>query len=144
MIGFNVLVLGPLLLWTLYELAGRIAGRAFGLLAATVWDVLPYAVIPLWRGDYHERYIEQFLPGASASRPRGHQSMVLLLIGSVLLPPRFRLRTPLRPWRPGSWSASRWMKPSNGLLRRGADRRRPRRADPPPAAAVRVAMCRRS
>ena len=117
-IGFNVLVLGPLLLWTLYELAGRIAGRAFGLLAATVWVVLPYAVIPLWRGDYHERYIEQFLPGAlGLTGLADYQSMVLLLVGSVLFLRALQLRTPLEAVAAGLVVGfAIGMKPSNGLF----------------------------
>ncbi len=46
---------------------------------------MPFAVIPLWRDDYHERYIEQFLPGAlGLTGLADFQSMVLLLVGSVL------------------------------------------------------------
>lgn len=95
-IGFNVLLLGPLLLWTLYELAGRIAGRAFGLLAAAVWVAMPFAVIPLWRDDYHERYVEQFLPGAlGLTGLADYQSMVLLLVGAVLFLRSLQARAPL-------------------------------------------------
>jgi hypothetical protein len=84
-IALNVLVLGPLLLWAIYGLGARIAGRAFGLLASAVWVVLPFAVIPLWRDDYHERYVEQFLPGAlGLTALADYQSMVLLLVGAVL------------------------------------------------------------
>jgi len=116
-IGFNVLILGPLLLWTLYELGGRIAGRAFGLFAAAAWVVLPFAVIPLWRDDYHERYVEQFLPGAlGLTGLADFQSMVLLLVGSVL----FLRSLQSRAW-PEAVSAGLvigfaiGMKPSNGL-----------------------------
>ena len=84
-IALNVLVLGPLLLWAIYALAARIAGRAFGLLAAALWVVLPFAVIPLWRDDYHERYVEQFLPQAlGLTGLADYQSMVLLLVGALL------------------------------------------------------------
>ncbi|MGH3070809.1 MAG: hypothetical protein ACRDNB_00900 [Gaiellaceae bacterium] len=84
-IALNVLVLGPLALWAIYGLAARIAGRAFGLLAAAVWVVLPFAVVPLWRDDYHERYIEQFLPGAlGLTGLADYQSMVLLLVAALL------------------------------------------------------------
>ena len=117
-IGFNVLVLGPLLLWALYELGSRIAGRAFGLLAAAVWVVLPYAVIPLWRGDYHERYIEQFLPGAlGLTGLADYQSMVLLLVGSVFFLRALQLRTPLEAVAGGLMVGfAIGMKPSNGLF----------------------------
>lgn len=84
-IALNVLVLGPLALWAIYGLATRIAGRAFGLLAAAVWVILPFAAIPLWRDDYHERYVEQFLPGAlGLTALADYQSLVLLLVGAVL------------------------------------------------------------
>ena len=84
-IALNVLVLGPLALWAIYGLGARIAGRAFGLLAAAVWVVMPFAVIPLWRDDYHERYVEQFLPGAlGLTGLVDYQSMVLLLVGALL------------------------------------------------------------
>ena len=45
---------------------------------------MPYAVIPLWRGDYHERYVEQFLPGAlGLTALADYLSMVLLLVGAL-------------------------------------------------------------
>jgi hypothetical protein len=84
-IALNVLVLGPLALWAVYGLATRVAGRVFGLLSAAVWVVLPFAVIPLWRDDYHERYVEQFLPGAlGLTALADHASMVLLLVTALL------------------------------------------------------------
>ena len=84
-IVLNVLVLGPLALWAVHGLAARIAGRGFALVAATAWVVMPFAVIPLWRQDYHERYIEQFLPGAlGLTGLADYQSMVLLLVGALL------------------------------------------------------------
>ena len=84
-IAFNVLVLGPLALWAVYGLAARLAGRVLGLVAAAGWVVAPFAVIPLWRDDYHERYVEQFLPGAlGLSGLADYQSMVLLLVAALL------------------------------------------------------------
>ena len=117
-ICFNVLVLGPLVLFALHELASRIAGAAFGLLAAVMWVVLPFAVIPLFRDDYHERYIEQFLPGAlGLTGLADFQSMVLLLVGSV-----FFLRAVETRAAPEAVAAGLvagfaiGMKPSNGLF----------------------------
>lgn len=84
-IALNLVVLAPIALWAVYGLAARIAGRAFGLLAAAVWVVLPFAVIPLWRDDYHERYVEQFLPGAlGLTGLADYPSMILLLVGALL------------------------------------------------------------
>ncbi|NUT56714.1 MAG: hypothetical protein HOQ03_12130 [Thermoleophilia bacterium] len=81
----DVLVLGPLALWAVHGLAERIAGRVFALVAASAWVVLPYAVIPLWRQDYHERYVEQFLPGAvGLTGMADFPSMVLLAVGALL------------------------------------------------------------
>lgn len=81
----NVLVLGPLLLWAVHGLAERIAGSAFALFAAAAWIVLPFAVIPLWRQDYHERYVEQFLPGAlGLTGLADYQSTVLLAVAALL------------------------------------------------------------
>ena len=116
-IGFNVLILGPLLLWTLYELAGRIGGRAFGLLAAAAWVVMPFAVIPLWRDDYHERYVEQFLPGAlGLTGLADFQSMVLLLAGTVLFLRSLQTRGWLEAVAAGLVVGfAVGMKPSNGL-----------------------------
>ena len=53
--------------------------------AAAGWVVAPFAVIPLWRDDYHERYVEQFLPGAlGLTALADYQSMVLLLVAALL------------------------------------------------------------
>lgn len=59
---FNVVVLLPLGLLSVYGLAARIAGRTLGLAAAAVWVLLPHLAIPLWVARYHERYTEQVMP----------------------------------------------------------------------------------
>jgi hypothetical protein len=85
-IALNVLVLGPLLLWAIHGLAEHVAGRVFALYATATWIVLPFAVIPLWRDDYHERYVEQFLPGAlGLTGLADYQSLVLLTVAALLL-----------------------------------------------------------
>ena len=63
-IGLNVLVLGPIALACVYALAARIGGRLLGLWAAALWVAAPYLAIPFFRADYHDRYVEQFLPQA--------------------------------------------------------------------------------
>jgi hypothetical protein len=115
---FNVLVLGPLALWAVYGLAARIAGRAFGLLAAAAWVFMPFAVIPLWRDDYHERYIEQFLPGAlGLTGLADYQSMVLLLVGALFFMRALETRAPLDALAAGLVVGfAVGVKPSNGLF----------------------------
>jgi hypothetical protein len=117
-IALNVLVLGPLALWAIYGLGARIAGRAFGLFAAAAWVVLPFAVIPLWRQDYHERYIEQFLPGAlGLTGLADYQSMILLLVGALLFMRALETRATLDGVAAGLVIGfAVGVKPSNGLF----------------------------
>ena len=117
-IALNVLVLGPLQLWAIYGLASRISGRAFGLFAAAAWVILPFAVIPLWRDDYHERYVEQFLPGAlGLTALADYQSMVLLLVGALLFMRALESRATLDIVAAGLVVGfAVGVKPSNGLF----------------------------
>lgn len=81
----NVLVLAPLAIWAVYGLASLVAGRLFGLLAAAAWTAAPFASIPLWRQDYHERFVEQFLPQAlGLTALADYPSMVLLVVAAYL------------------------------------------------------------
>ena len=135
------------LLWAIYELGGADRRRAFGLFAAAAWVVLPFAVIPLWRDDYHERYIEQFLPGAlGLTGLADFQSMVLLLVGLACSScARSRPARPLDGGRRGARGRLRRRHQAvERALRRGARRRSAARAQPAAAAAVRArARCRR-
>ncbi len=84
-IALNVLVLGPIALACVYALAARIGGRLLGLWAAVLWVAAPYLAIPFFHADYHDRYVEQFLPqalglGLLADFP----SMVCLLVAAWL------------------------------------------------------------
>ena len=121
-----MLVLGPLALWAIYGLGARIAGRAFGLFSAAVWVVLPFAVIPLWRDDYHERYIEQFLPGAlGLTGLADFQSMVLLLVGALLFMRALETRAAARRHRRRARGRLRGRREAvERALRRRAVRRR--------------------
>ena len=137
---FNVLVLGPLALWAIYGLGARIAGRAFGLFAAAVWVVLPFAVIPLWRAA-------TTTSATSSSSCRGalgltgladYQSMVLLLVGRAALHARARdPRHARRHRRRARGRLRRRRQAVERSLRRRAVRRGPARAQPAAAAAVR-------
>jgi hypothetical protein len=58
----QTLVLAPIALWCMYELGARVGGRVIGYLAAGLWTLGPYVVIPLFVHRYHDRYVDQFLP----------------------------------------------------------------------------------
>jgi len=84
-IGLNALVLAPIALACVYALAARIGGRVLGLWAAALWVAAPYLAIPFFRDDYHERYVEQFLPQAlGLTALADYPSMVCLLIAAYL------------------------------------------------------------
>ncbi len=83
--GLNVLVLAPIALACVYALASRIGGRVLGLWAAGLWVAAPYLAIPFFREDYHERYVEQFLPQAlGLTGLADHPSMACLLVAAWL------------------------------------------------------------
>lgn len=56
------LVLVPLATVLVYAAGARIAGRWFGVWAASVWAFGPFLAIPLFVARYHDRWVEQFLP----------------------------------------------------------------------------------
>lgn len=61
---FNTLVLLPVALLCTYGIGTRIAGHWFGLLAASLWVVMPWLGARYALDGYHEKYTEQFLPQA--------------------------------------------------------------------------------
>jgi hypothetical protein len=84
-LGLNALVLGPVALACVYGLAARIGGRLLGLWASALWVAAPYLAIPFFRDDYHERYVEQFLPQAlGLTALADYPSMVCLLVAAYL------------------------------------------------------------
>ncbi|MGI9111918.1 MAG: hypothetical protein ACR2GT_06945 [Gaiellaceae bacterium] len=84
-IGLNVLVLGPIALACVHALAARIGGRLLGLWAAALWVAAPYLAIPFFREDYHDRYVEQFLPQAlGLTALADFPSLVCLLVAAWL------------------------------------------------------------
>jgi hypothetical protein len=85
-IGLNVFVLGPIALACVYGLAARVGGRLLGLWAAALWVAAPYLAIPFFRSDYHDRYVEQFLPQAlGLTAMADFPSLVCLLVAAWLL-----------------------------------------------------------
>jgi hypothetical protein len=59
---FNVLVLMPIAMASLYGIAARIGGRLFGYWALLVWVVVPFVGIRYTNAGYHQRYTELLLP----------------------------------------------------------------------------------
>jgi hypothetical protein len=83
---FQVLVLGPVALLCVYDLASRIGGRLLGYWASFLWVIAPFAAIPLFVDRYQERFGEQFLPQAlGLTAMSDYPSMVLVLASAVFV-----------------------------------------------------------
>ncbi len=105
LVVFQVLVLGPVALLCVYDLASRIGGRLLGYWASLLWVVAPFASIPLFVDRYQERFAAEVLPQAlGLTAMPDFPSMV----------PRARFGRLRRPLARGT----------------AADRRRPRRSPP--------------
>jgi hypothetical protein len=86
LVVLQVLVLGPIALLCVYDLACRIGGRLLGYWAALLWTVAPFATIPLFVDRYQERFGDQFLPQAlGLTAMSDYPSMVLLLAAAVFV-----------------------------------------------------------
>lgn len=84
-IVLNVGVLAPVALGCVYKIAARIGGRVLALWSAALWVAAPFLAIPFFRDDYHERFVEQFLPQAlGLSGLADYPSMVCLLVAAWL------------------------------------------------------------
>ena len=59
---FNVLVLLPACLLSLYGIAARIGGRLFGYWTLLLWIVVPFIGVLYTNQGYHQRYTELTLP----------------------------------------------------------------------------------
>jgi hypothetical protein len=86
LIVLQVLVLGPIALLCIYDLASRIGGRLLGYWASLLWAIAPIASIPLFVDRYQERFGEQFLPQAlGLTAMADFPSMVLVLASAVFV-----------------------------------------------------------
>ena len=82
---FNTLVLLPLSLVCMYGIGARIAGRAFGYLAALLWIVVPYFGIVFVEVGYHQKYTELTLPQVlGLTSVPDFPSMVALIVSAYL------------------------------------------------------------
>lgn len=84
----NVLVLMPAALVAVYALGARLGGRGVGLGAATLWVAGPWVAIPLFEQDYHEKYVEQFLPQVTGLTAMADLPSTLALLLAALLTAR--------------------------------------------------------
>jgi hypothetical protein len=92
-IVFEALVLAPIALFCVYDIASRIAGRAIGYVAATLWVIGPYVAIPLFEQRYHSKYVDQFLPHPLGLTMMGDfPSMVALLAAAALIVRTYQAR----------------------------------------------------
>lgn len=81
----NIGLLAPLAIACVYALARRLGGAVLGLTGAALWVAAPFLAIPLFRDDYHDRYVEQFLPQAlGLGGLADYPSMVCLLAAAYL------------------------------------------------------------
>ena len=115
---FNTLVLLPVALLCVYDIAARIAGRLFGYFAAVLWIALPYLGIVFVEPGYHQKYTELTLPQLlGLTSVPDFPGMVALLISAALC---------MRAAESGAWATtagaglaagySIGIKPSNSIF----------------------------
>jgi len=86
LVFLDVLILGPIALLCVYEIAAHIGGRLIGYWAALLWVVAPFVAIPLFDQRYHEKWIDQFLPQAlGLTAMPDYPSMVIALAAAVFV-----------------------------------------------------------
>ncbi len=89
----QALVLGPIALFCVYDIASRIAGRLIGYVAAGLWVLGPYIAIPLFKQSYHDKYVDQFLPHPLGLTMMGDfPSVVCLLAAGALIVRTYQTR----------------------------------------------------
>ena len=82
-IVFNVVVLGPIALLSVYGIAKLIAGRRFAYLVSLLWVLAPLLAIPYFVGRYHRRYVGESLPAVLGLTTLGDfPSMVAVLVAA--------------------------------------------------------------
>ena len=82
----QVLVLGPIALLCVYDLASRIGGRLLGYWASVLWAIAPFAAIPMFVDRYQTRFGEEFLPQAlGLTAMSDYPSMVIVLASAAFV-----------------------------------------------------------
>jgi hypothetical protein len=117
-IALDVLVLGPIALLALFDIAQRIAGRIFGIWCCVLWIAAPFVSIPFFVDRYHDRWVEQFLPQAlGLTQLADYPSMVTVLVAGALILRSFespRLVQGALAGLIGGWAIA--LKPANALF----------------------------
>ena len=91
----QVLVLAPIALYAIYDIAAQIGGRLIGYVAAVGWTIGPYVAIPLFVHRYHDKYVDQFLPHTlGLTAMADYAGMVLLLVAAALAVRAYQARQP--------------------------------------------------
>lgn len=80
-----VLVGLPVALCCIYGIASAVGGRALGLLAASIWIVVPFAMVPLFDHRYRRVYVEQIVPRAVGLTESGEFPVMVVLLVACLL-----------------------------------------------------------
>jgi hypothetical protein len=80
----QVLVLGPLAILCVYDVACHIGGRLLGYWASFLWVIAPFAAIPLFVDRYHERWTEHFVPQALGLTAMSDFPSTVLVLGSAV------------------------------------------------------------
>jgi hypothetical protein len=89
----QALVLTPIALFCVYDIASRIAGRVIGYVAVGLWVFGPYIAIPLFVHRYHSKYVDQFLPHPLGLTMMGDfPSMVCLLAAGACVVRTYQTR----------------------------------------------------
>jgi len=86
LIAVQVLLLLPLGLVAFYGMTKRLLGSGMARLGTVAWVFAPYAVVPLFVGRYHGRWVDQTLPQLLGLTGMGDfASMVTVLCAAYLL-----------------------------------------------------------
>jgi len=78
-------VLGPIATLAVYDIGARVAGRLAGLWCAAVLVAAPFAAIPYFVDNYHDRWVDQVLPqGLGLTQQADFPSIVAILVSAAL------------------------------------------------------------
>ncbi len=112
----SVLVLGPVAIICLYRIGVELAGRWLGYLAATLWVVTPYAIVPLYDTRFRHGVSQEIVPRAIGTTQSGELVVAVLLLLACLLTLRAIDRGGWRGLTAGLLAGAAGMVDAAGLL----------------------------